>query len=101
SAPGTEENLAGISVLSGRDGFRPLRNTLCFGRPPLPRPAVPPDLFHVVVELDSVALRIERQRGVINSGRYFARNSPDRDTPSPQELHGGAQLRICRDLDSN
>src|SRR3984893_15940874 len=65
-----------------------------------PDPAVPADLLHVIVELDAVAVGIERKRGVIYAGVEFRRDRVDEGGAARfQELDGRAQLRVAADLD--
>src|ERR1700730_6948642 len=66
-----------------------------------PDPAVPADLLHVVIELDAVAVRIERKRRVVDAGVELGRDRIDEgDAVRFKEYDGLAQLRVIANFDA-
>src|SRR5262249_33548460 len=76
---------------------------VCGDRPALGRrtsPAVPAYLLHVIVELDAVAIRIEREGGIIDTGVQLRRDRIDEGyAVLLQKVDRGAQLGKAADLD--
>src|SRR5437879_9394746 len=62
--------------------------------------AVPADLLHVVVELESVAVGIDRKGAVVDAGEELARQVPDLYPRAFEERDRIAQLAIAADLDA-
>src|SRR5437667_11738257 len=62
--------------------------------------AVPADLLHVVVELESVAVGIDRKGAVVDAGEELARQVPDLYPRAFEEHDRIAQLAIAADLDA-
>src|SRR5947208_14696875 len=62
--------------------------------------AVPADLLHVVVELESVAVGIDRNGAVVDAGEELARQVPDLYPRAFEERDRIAQLAIAVDLDA-
>src|SRR3984893_12710107 len=66
-----------------------------------PDPAVPADLLHVIVELDAVAVRVERERRIIDAGVELGRDRIDKGNAARlQERVGLAQLRVAANFDA-
>src|SRR5437899_32542 len=77
SADGAGKWLAVIAVGNGRERFGPVTNSdprTKMRRPSLP---IPPNLLHVVVELQRVAIGIRDERGIPNTGEKFRRQLAD------------------------
>ena len=63
--------------------------------------AVPADLLHVVIELDAVAVGVEREGRVVDAGIKLGRDRVDKgDAVRLQERDGLAQLRVAAELDA-
>ena len=64
------------------------------------RPAVPADLLHVAVELDRVAVGVDRECAVVNAGEELGRQMLDGDAVLPEEGHGVLQLGVAAKLET-
>src|ERR1700736_1402080 len=96
----TLEDLVDIGVGERLQCFGPfaLDLTPCRLRP---HPAIPADLLHVVVELDAVAVGIERKSRIIDARVELRRDRIDKgDAVRLQERDGLAQLGIAADFDA-
>src|SRR5215210_3660406 len=62
--------------------------------------AVPADLLHVAVELDAVAVRVERKGAVVDAGVELGRQVNEGAALRLQEIGGRAQLRVVRQFDA-
>src|SRR6516165_6002843 len=66
-----------------------------------PDPAVPPDLLHVVIELDAMPIGIQCKRRIVDAGIELGRDRIDKgDTARFEECDGLAELRIAAELDA-
>src|SRR5437899_69280 len=93
------EHLIDVGIREGLQRLWPRRRhgAPLAGRPHLP---IPTDLLHVVVELDAVAVRVQRERRVVDAGIELRRYRVDERHPVRfQEGDGLAQLGIAPDLD--
>src|SRR4051812_9133799 len=64
-------------------------------------PAVPADLLHIIIELDAMPVRVERERGVIDARIQLRRDRVDKaDAARFEECDRLAQLRVAGDLES-
>src|SRR5258707_5442997 len=99
SAQGALEHLIDISVGQWLQRLGPGR----LDPPPrasAPYPAVPADLLHVIIELDAVAVPVEREGPVVDPRVKLRRDRVDQgDAPLLQERHRRAQLRVAADFD--
>src|SRR5260370_25947070 len=62
-------------------------------------PSVPADLLHVIIELDAVAVRVERKGRIVDAGVELGRDRVDESDPMLlQQGNRLAQLRIAAHL---
>src|SRR6516225_4283916 len=63
--------------------------------------AVPADLLHVVIKLDAMPVRIERESRIVDAGIELGRDRVDKaDAVRFEECDGLAQLRVAAELDA-
>ena len=93
------ENLVHIGIAERLQRLRPLPcHAAALGGGP--HAAVPADLLHVVIELDAVAVRVEREGRVVDAGIKLGRQVDQRAALRLQERDRLAQLRVIGQLDA-
>src|SRR6266478_4616952 len=66
-----------------------------------PNPPIPADLLHVVIELDAVTVRIEREGRIVDARVELGRDRVDKgDAARFEERDSRAQLGIAAELDA-
>src|SRR3954454_2270897 len=93
------ENLVHVTVAERLQRLRPLpcHAAACGGGP---HASVPANLLHVVIELDTVPVRVAYEGGVINAGIEFRRQVNECAALRLQERDRFAQLRVIGQLDA-
>src|SRR5579864_4113507 len=87
------EGLVDVAVRQGFQRFGPVAHdgTALGGGA---RAAIPADLLHVVIELDAVAVRVERECRIVDAGIELGRDVDKGAARGFEEIPGGAQLCV-------
>src|SRR5262245_23559453 len=96
----TLEHLVDVGIRQGLKGFRPLA---LHDAPLTLRPylTIPTDLLHVIVELKAMAIVVQSEAAIVNTGVQLRRNGINEAHPlSFQKLDGLPQLLIASHLDA-
>ena len=98
-APRPEERFAQISIRVRFQNFRPLAERARSSRLFRPWISVPPDLFHGMVKLNAVTVRVEDLGRIVDAGMEFGRNHfGDLNVTIAEKFHGIAKLAVVSDL---
>ena len=97
--PRPQEWLAQIGIGVRFQDFGPLAKHARFSRVPRPGLAIPADLFHGMVELNAVTVRIEDLDSIINAGMKLGGNNfGDFDVMVVEKFHRIAELAVVSNL---
>src|SRR5579863_2386008 len=96
---GALEDLVGVAVGERLQGLRPVAVDLA-ARRLRAHAAVPADLLHIAIELDAVAVGVERESGIVDAGIELGRDVDEPDAVLFEEPHRLAQLRVAAELDA-
>ena len=98
-APRPEERFAQISIRVRFQNFRPLAERARSSRLFRPWISVPPDLFHGMVKLNAVTVRVEDLGRIVDAGMELGRNHfGDLNVTIAEKFHGIAKLAVVSDL---
>src|SRR5262245_6481960 len=99
STPRSQERLAKISVRVRFQDFRPLAKRARLSGLLRSGLAIPADLFHGMIKLNAVIVRVEDLGRIVNAGMKLGRNHlGDCDIMVAEECHGIAKLAVVSDL---